>query len=70
MPRADSHCCQRGPGGAARQEAALLTENVEVGRGDLGERKVDFAIYGWFPDHLPSEADDDGSELSEDGGEE
>ena len=45
----------RGDGGAARQEAALAQEGVEVGRGNLGERTVDFAVYGWFPSHLPSE---------------
>lgn len=45
----------RGPNGAARQEAALAREGVEVGRGNLGERTVDFSVYGWFPDVLPSE---------------
>lgn len=45
----------RGPNGAARQEAALRREGVEVGRGQLGERTIDFSEYGWFPDRLPSE---------------
>jgi methylated-DNA-protein-cysteine methyltransferase-like protein len=49
----------RGPNGAARQEAALKQEGVEVGRGHLGERTVDFAEYGWFPDRLPSEESED-----------
>ena len=49
----------RGAGGAARQEVALTAEGVEVGRGNLGERTVDFAIYGWFPNHLPSEDTDE-----------
>ena len=53
----------RGVGGAARQETALLAEGVEVGRGSLGERTVDFSIYGWFPHRLPSdEEDEDGDE--------
>lgn len=45
----------RGTNGAARQEAALAAEGVAVGRGSLGERTVDFSVYGWFPDRLPSE---------------
>jgi hypothetical protein len=27
---------------------------VQVDRGSLGERTVDFRVYGWFPDELPS----------------
>jgi methylated-DNA-protein-cysteine methyltransferase-like protein len=49
----------RSGGGAARQEAALTREGVEVGRGNLGERTVDFSTYGWFPDSLPSEDEDE-----------
>lgn len=49
----------RGAGGAAKQEAALAQEGVEVGRGSLGERTVDFSTYGWFPNELPSQADED-----------
>jgi len=50
----------RGVGGAAGQEAALAQEGVQVGRGSLGERTVDFATYGWFPSRLPSdEAEED-----------
>ena len=49
----------RGPNGAARQEAALRSEGVEVGRGHLGERTVDLSEYGWFPDRLPSEEAED-----------
>ncbi|KXT11130.1 hypothetical protein AC579_640 [Pseudocercospora musae] len=45
----------RGTNGAARQEAQLNVEGVEVGRGPLGERTVDFSTYGWFPNTLPSE---------------
>ncbi|KXS93998.1 hypothetical protein AC578_3103 [Pseudocercospora eumusae] len=45
----------RGANGAARQEAQLNVEGVEVGRGPLGERTVDFSTYGWFPNTLPSE---------------
>lgn len=43
-----------GADGAARQEAALTQEQVVVGRGNLGERTVDFETYGWFPEELPS----------------
>ncbi|TKA32026.1 hypothetical protein B0A50_01272 [Salinomyces thailandicus] len=49
----------RGPGGAARQEAALQQEGVQVGHGSMGERTIDFGTYGWFPNHLPSEDADD-----------
>lgn len=50
----------RGVNGAARQEAALTLEGVQVGRGALGERTVDWAEYGWFPSRLPSdEAEED-----------
>ncbi|KXT11122.1 hypothetical protein AC579_640 [Pseudocercospora musae] len=45
----------QGTNGAARQEAQLNVEGVEVGRGPLGERTVDFSTYGWFPNTLPSE---------------
>ncbi|CAK4030553.1 MGMT family [Lecanosticta acicola] len=49
----------RGVDGAARQETALIAEGVEVSRGDLGERTVDFSQYGWFPDRLPSEENEE-----------
>ncbi|KXL51168.1 hypothetical protein M433DRAFT_60781 [Acidomyces richmondensis BFW] len=45
----------RGVGGAAKQEAALIQEGVEVTRGSLGERIIDFTVYGWFPPRLPSD---------------
>lgn len=45
----------RGPGGAARQAVALRQEGVMVEDGSLGELRIDFATYGWFPSHLPSE---------------
>lgn len=45
----------RGPGGAARQAAALRMEGVTVDAGHLGEFTVDLAAYGWFPNQLPSE---------------
>ena len=60
----------RGTNGAAHHETALVQEGVQVDRGNLGERTVDFKIYGWFPNELPSretedaEADDE----SDDGG--
>lgn len=53
---------RRGVGGAARQETALLAEGVEVGRGSLGERTVDFSTYGWFPERLPSEGNEEEEE--------
>jgi methylated-DNA-protein-cysteine methyltransferase-like protein len=46
----------RGGNGAQRQESALALEGVQVERSSLGERIVDFDLYGWFPDQLPSEA--------------
>lgn len=45
----------RGPGGAARQAAALRGEGVTVDKGSLGELTVDLGRFGWFPDMLPSE---------------
>lgn len=45
----------RGPGGAARQAAALRGEGVTVETGSLGELSVDLGRFGWFPDMLPSE---------------
>ncbi|EMF11412.1 MGMT family protein [Sphaerulina musiva SO2202] len=56
---------QRGTNGAADQETALLAEGVEVGRGSLGERTVDFSSYGWFPEILPSDADDEQQQQQE-----
>ena len=55
----------RGVGGAARQETALLAEGVEVGRGNLGERTVDFSVYGWFPDRLPLDESESSDEEAE-----
>lgn len=53
----------RGANGAARHENALIQEGVQVDHGSLGERTVDFRVYGWFPDRLPSqEAESDGEE--------
>lgn len=40
----------------SRQETALSHEGVQVVRGALGERSIDFSEYGWFPEILPSEA--------------
>ena len=52
----------RGVNGAANHETVLAQEGVQVDRGSLGERTVDFRMYGWFPNELPSrvaEAEDD-----------
>jgi len=64
----------RGTNGAAHHETALVQEGVQVERGNLGERTVDFKVYGWFPNELPSrEAEEaeaeDGSDDGEDDGE-
>lgn len=45
----------RGPGGASRQATALRGERVTVTTGHLGEFVVDLAMFGWFPNSLPSE---------------
>ncbi|KAE9993654.1 hypothetical protein EG327_003918 [Venturia inaequalis] len=55
-----------GPSGATRQAAALRAEGVEVQRSAMGEYSVDFGVYGWFPDMLPSEE----AELAEESDEE
>lgn len=52
----------RGPGGAARQAAALRQEGVIVDNGSLGELSINFGTYGWFPNRLPSEEADDEDE--------
>jgi methylated-DNA-protein-cysteine methyltransferase-like protein len=44
----------RGTNGAANHETVLAQEGVQVDRGSLGERTVDFRVYGWFPNELPS----------------
>ncbi|MCJ1263004.1 hypothetical protein MMC22_002874 [Lobaria immixta] len=54
----------RGPGGAARQAAALRREGVTVDPGPLGELTVDLVAFGWFPSTLPSE-EAEASESSE-----
>ena len=47
----------------------LLQEGVQVERGSLGERTVDFGIYGWFPNELPSrQAEMDGQSEGDDEG--
>jgi hypothetical protein len=60
----------RGTNGAAHHETVLAQEGVQVDRGNLGERTVDFKVYGWFPKELPSrEAEDaDADDKSDDGG--
>ncbi|OTB04260.1 hypothetical protein M426DRAFT_321100 [Hypoxylon sp. CI-4A] len=46
------------PSGTRNQAAALEAEGVTVTTDALGELLVDFSEYGWFPDVLPSEAED------------
>jgi methylated-DNA-protein-cysteine methyltransferase-like protein len=45
----------RGPGSQRRQADALQQEGVEVSQNAMGEYTVDFSVYGWFPEYLPSE---------------
>ncbi|KAH7401087.1 6-O-methylguanine DNA methyltransferase [Phaeosphaeria sp. MPI-PUGE-AT-0046c] len=47
----------RGPGSAGRQADALRREGVEIREDAMGQYTVDLAIYGWFPDVLPSDSD-------------
>ena len=51
----------RGPGtdGAQRQRDALEAEGVEVTNGRTGEMRVDLRAYGWFPDALEGQDDDE-----------
>ncbi|KAI2611276.1 DNA binding methylated-DNA--cysteine S-methyltransferase [Hypoxylon fragiforme] len=46
------------PSGARNQAAVLQAEGVTVTTGALGELMVDLSEYGWFPNELPSEADE------------
>ncbi|KAL2005130.1 hypothetical protein VTN00DRAFT_2980 [Thermoascus crustaceus] len=55
-----------GPGGAARQAAALRSEGVHIETDSMGEMYVDFRQYGWFPKRLPSE-EGSSSDEAEDG---
>ncbi|WPH02902.1 Hypothetical protein R9X50_00577000 [Acrodontium crateriforme] len=57
----------RGVNGAERQQAALEEEGVEVSRDAMGERWIDFDVYGWFPRYLPSERAERETEEAEDG---
>ena len=52
----------RGPGGAARQAAALCREGVTVDTGSLGELTMDLGRFGWLPDMLPSQEAEMGDE--------
>ncbi|KAF2432853.1 DNA binding methylated-DNA--cysteine S-methyltransferase [Tothia fuscella] len=60
----------RGPNGATRQAAALRREGVQVNRGAMGEYSIDFSVYGWFPNLLPSEEAEADAERSDDDSEE
>jgi methylated-DNA-protein-cysteine methyltransferase-like protein len=50
------------PGGSRSQAQALEAEGVEVETNALGEHSVDFSRYGWFPEVLPSEENEETSE--------
>ena len=54
-----------GEGGASRQAESLRGEGVEVERSALGEFSIDFSTYGWFPDQLPSEEEEDDADEGE-----
>lgn len=47
------------PGGATRHALALRSEGVTVDARSDGRYVVDFAAFGWFPDELPSEEDEE-----------
>ncbi|KAE8151557.1 hypothetical protein BDV25DRAFT_138692 [Aspergillus avenaceus] len=47
------------PGSAERQAEVLRAEGVEVRTDAMGESSVDFAQFGWFPEILPSELEED-----------
>ncbi|QGI58028.1 hypothetical protein CEK27_000153 [Fusarium fujikuroi] len=48
------------PGGSRSQADALQAEGVQVETNAMGEHSVDFSQYGWFPELLPSEENDQG----------
>lgn len=54
--------CRSQPGGSRSQAQALEAEGVQVETNALGEHSVDFSRYGWFPEVLPSEENDEASE--------
>ncbi|EUC34522.1 hypothetical protein COCCADRAFT_35872 [Bipolaris zeicola 26-R-13] len=57
----------RGPSAAAHQADALRREGVEVRQDGMGQYMVELDEYGWFPDMLPSEAEQiEGSDMDED----
>jgi methylated-DNA-protein-cysteine methyltransferase-like protein len=49
----------RGVDGAARQAAALEREGVTVERNAIGEYSIDLSRFGWFPEMLPSEKEEE-----------
>lgn len=58
-------CVYSEPGSAERQADILREEGVQVTTDSMGEMYVDFGRYGWFPERLPSEEDDDEGEEGE-----
>lgn len=56
----------RGVNGARQQATAIEAEGVQVTRGSLGEYLIDFAVYGWFPDRLPSDLSEDDEDDNDD----
>ncbi|PCD44773.1 hypothetical protein AU210_000228 [Fusarium oxysporum f. sp. radicis-cucumerinum] len=48
------------PGGSRSQADALQAEAVQVETNAMGEHSVDFSKYGWFPELLPSEENNQG----------
>jgi methylated-DNA-protein-cysteine methyltransferase-like protein len=49
----------RGVDGATRQAIALRREGVTVERNAMGEYSIDLSNFGWFPEMLPSEEEED-----------
>jgi hypothetical protein len=54
----------RGVNGATRQAEALRREGVVIETNAMGEYSIDLSEYGWFPDMLPSEEDDEEEEMA------
>ncbi|KAM0275136.1 hypothetical protein ACHAQH_007510 [Verticillium albo-atrum] len=51
-----------GGDGTAAQAEALRAEGVDVQRRGLGEMCVDLDSYGWFPEDLPSQLEEEEDE--------
>ncbi|KAJ4248690.1 Alkyltransferase-like protein 1 [Fusarium torreyae] len=61
-PRYEGSVIRSQPGGSRSQAQALEAEGVQVETNAMGEHSVDFSEYGWFPETLPSEENEETSE--------